>query len=104
MAGNDFLASFAEACGRRAVILPTSIDLNKYKLKQHGNGLGLTIGWVGLSDGLPYLRHIQPALQRLSERFPGLKLKVICDKPLQLHGVAVENQSSDPRQHFWRER
>src|SRR5438128_9059914 len=26
VAGNDFLASFAEACGRRAVILPTSID------------------------------------------------------------------------------
>ena len=92
VAGNDFLAGFAEASGRRTVILPTSIDLTKYKLKRHNEGLGLTIGWLGLSDGLPYLRHIQPALQRLSERFPGLKLKVICDKPLQLDAVVVENE------------
>src|SRR5438105_3487420 len=33
VAGNDFLASFAEACGRRAIILPTSIDLRRYELK-----------------------------------------------------------------------
>jgi glycosyltransferase involved in cell wall biosynthesis len=92
VAGNDFLACFAEASGRRAVILPTSINLTKYKLKRHSEGRGLTIGWLGLSDGLPYLRYIQPALQRLTERFPGLKLKVICDKPLQLDGVAVENE------------
>src|SRR5436305_1223731 len=91
VAGNDFLASFAEATGRRAVVLPTSIDLSKYKLKQLNEGLGLTIGWLGLSDGLPYLRHIHPALQQLSVRFPGLKLKVISDKPLQLEGVRIEN-------------
>jgi len=70
VAGNDFLASFAEACGRRAVILPTSIDLKNYKLKENHDGLGLTIGWLGLSDGLPYLRYIHPALQQLSTRFP----------------------------------
>src|SRR5438552_222127 len=91
VAGNDFLACFAEASGRRAIILPTSIDLRRYHLKQNFDGPGLTIGWVGLSDGLPYLRYIQPALQRLSEMFPGLKLKVVSDKPLQLDGVHVEN-------------
>src|SRR5437660_586609 len=91
VAGNDFLACFAEASGRRAIVLPTSIDLRRYHLKQNFDGPGLTIGWVGLSDGLPYLRHIQPALQRLSEMFPGLKLKVVSDKPLQLDRVQVEN-------------
>src|SRR5438876_8665984 len=92
VAGNDFLACFAEAAGRRAIILPTSIDLRRYHLKQNFGGPRVTIGWVGLSDGLPYLRHIQPALQRLSEMFPGLKLKVVSDKPLQLDGVHVENE------------
>src|ERR1700736_4621109 len=91
VAGNDFLACFAEASGCRAIVLPTSIDLRRYHLKQNFDGPGLTIGWVGLSDGLPYLRHIQPALQRLSEMFPGLKLKVVSDKPLQLDRVQVEN-------------
>jgi glycosyltransferase involved in cell wall biosynthesis len=93
VAGNDFLACFASACVKRVVVLPTAIDLTKYKLKKPANGLGLTIGWVGLSDGLPYLQFIQPALQRLSERFPGLKLRVISDKPLQLDGVVVENET-----------
>lgn len=92
VAGNDFLACFAQACGRRTVVLPTSIDLARYHLKEHSQGLGLTIGWLGLSDGLPYLRHIQPALKRLTQRFPGLKLKVVSDTPLHLDGVAVENE------------
>ena len=92
VAGNDFLAGFAEAAGCRAIILPTSIDLRRYHLKKNFDRPGLTIGWVGLSDGLPYLRHIQPALERLSESFPGLKLKVVSDKPLQLDRVHVENE------------
>jgi glycosyltransferase involved in cell wall biosynthesis len=89
--GNDFLACLARACGTRTIVLPTSIDLSKYKLKTHGEGRGLTIGWLGLSDGLPYLRHIQPALRQLSQTFPGLRLKVISDKPLHLDGVKVDN-------------
>jgi hypothetical protein len=93
VAGNDFLAGFAEAAGCRAIVLPTSIDLGRYHLKQNFDTTGLTIGWVGLSDGLPYLRHIQPALQRLSEMFPGLKLKVVSDKPLQLDRVHVDNDA-----------
>ena len=91
VAGNDFLAGFAEAAGCRAIVLPTSIDLRRYHLKENFDTSGLTIGWVGLSDGLPYLRHIQPALQRLTEMFPGLRLKVVSDKPLQLDRVHVEN-------------
>lgn len=91
VAGNDFLACFAAACERPVVVLPTSIDVAKYKLKRHTDGRGLTLGWLGLSDGLPYLRHIQPALQRLTELFPNLRLKVVSDKPIQLDGILVEN-------------
>lgn len=94
VAGNDFLARFAEACGPRTVVLPTSIDVSKYKLKQFHDAAGLTIGWIGLSDGLPYLRHIHPVLRQLSEKFPGLTLKVISDKPLHLEGVKIDN-------HIW---
>jgi glycosyltransferase involved in cell wall biosynthesis len=92
VAGNDFLASFAEACDRRAIILPTPIDVAKYKIKRQGVGEGRTIGWLGLSDGLPYVRQIEPALRRLIERFPELRLAVVSDKPLQLDGVPVDNE------------
>jgi glycosyltransferase involved in cell wall biosynthesis len=92
VAGNDFLACFGQACGTRTVVLPTSIDLARSRVKEHSEGLGSTVGWLGLSDGLPYLRHIQPALKRLKQLFPTLRLKVISDKPLHLDDVVVENE------------
>ena len=91
VAGNDFLASFAEACGVQTTILPTAIDLARYQVKK--DSTGSTIGWLGLSDGLSYLRHIQPALARLNERFPNLKLKIVSDKPLELDRVRIENET-----------
>jgi glycosyltransferase involved in cell wall biosynthesis len=92
VAGNNFLACFGQASGVRAIVLPTSIDLAKSHLKQHSEGPGLTVGWLGLSDGLPYLQHIQPALKRLTKLYPRLRLKVISDKPLHLEDVVVENE------------
>jgi glycosyltransferase involved in cell wall biosynthesis len=92
VAGNDYLARFAEACGSRAVVLPTAVDVSKYSIKSEFEARGLTIGWLGLSDGFVYLRHIQPAFQQLAGRFPDFKLRVISDKPLQLDGVPVENE------------
>ena len=92
VAGNDFLASFAEACGRRTTILPTPVDVEKYHVKRHVDGSGLTVGWLGLSDGLAYVRHIQPALRRLNKQFPNLKLKIVSDKPLRLDDIKIDNQ------------
>jgi glycosyltransferase involved in cell wall biosynthesis len=92
VAGNDFLASFAEACGRRTIVLPTPVDVAEYQIKKQVDSPGVTVGWLGLSDGLAYIRHIQPALRRLSERFASLKLKIVSDKPLQLDGVRVDNE------------
>ena len=90
VAGNNFLGRLAEACGKPTTILPTPVDVAKYAVRDSEPN-ELTIGWVGLSDGFVYLRHIQPALQELARLFPGLKLRVISDKPLQLDGVTVEN-------------
>ena len=91
VAGNDFLASFAQACGVETTVLPTAIDLARYQVKK--DSTGSTIGWLGLSDGLSYLRHIHPALVRLSERFPNLKVKIVSDKPLKIDRVRIENET-----------
>jgi len=91
-AGNDYLARFAEACGTRAAVLPTAVDTSRHPVPAGPAGDSLTIGWLGLSDGFVYLRHIQPALQELATRFPGLKVRVISDKELQLDSVPVENE------------
>jgi glycosyltransferase involved in cell wall biosynthesis len=93
VAGNDFLASFAQACGRRTIVLPTPVDIKKYQVKDEAVSSTITVGWLGLSDGLQYVRYIEPALRRLSTRFPTLKLKVVSDKPLRLDGISIENEN-----------
>ncbi len=92
VAGNDFLASFAEACGTKTTVLPTPIDTIKYQTKPQSAARGSTVGWLGLSDGLPYVRSIHSPLRRLSDRFPDFKLRIVSDKPLHLEGVRIENE------------
>ncbi len=92
VAGNEFLACFARGGSRDVLVLPTPIDIAKYRLKQERTGRGNVIGWLGLSDGFRYLEQIAPALRRLSEIFPELRLKVVSDQAFALDGVRVENE------------
>lgn len=92
VAGNDFLRVFAEACGRRVFVLPTPVDVAVYRVKSAASGPGTVVGWLGLSDGLPYLREIAPAFRKLADTVPGFRLKVISDKPLEIDGVPIENE------------
>jgi glycosyltransferase involved in cell wall biosynthesis len=92
VAGNDYLARLAEACGPRTVILPTAVDVSRYPLHPDAEPDGLTIGWLGLSDGFVYLRNIQPVLEQLARRYPQFSLRVISDKSLELAGVPVQNE------------
>jgi glycosyltransferase involved in cell wall biosynthesis len=92
VAGNDYLARLAEACGPPTVVLPTAVDVSKYPVQPAAAPNGLTAGWLGLSDGFIYLRHIQPALQQLAARYPNFTLRVISDKPLELDRVPVHNE------------
>lgn len=93
VAGNEFLRGFAEGGDRHVVTAPTPVDLSQYRVKEHAEGPGLVIGWLGLSDGFRYVRQIQPALQDITKLYPNVRWKVISDKPLDLEGVTVENQA-----------
>src|ERR1700730_16828325 len=92
VAGNDFLSSFADGCGRCWIVFRSPVDVAKYHVENQCDSRGVTVGWLGLSDGLAYVRHIQPALRRLNKQFPNLKLKIVSDKPLQLDGIKIDNQ------------
>jgi hypothetical protein len=92
VAGNDYLARLAEACGPRTVVLPTTVDVSRYPVQSIAASDSLTVGWLGLSDGFVYLRHIQPALQQLAMRYPNFSLRVLSDKSLELDGVPVHNE------------
>jgi glycosyltransferase involved in cell wall biosynthesis len=77
-AGNDVLAQIARPAARAIEVLPTSIDVARYRPAAPGAGGAPTIVWIGSPENLIYLDMIRPALARLTQRHPALKVRVIC--------------------------
>ena len=69
-AGNHYLQEYALTYNSKAVYLPTvlntTIDYNQVKDQQTER---ITIGWIGSHSTLPYLKLIEPVLQRLEQNY-----------------------------------
>jgi glycosyltransferase involved in cell wall biosynthesis len=92
LAGNAFLAAQASrwSSAERVHLMPTCVDPDLYPLAGHLRyGAGVQLVWVGSSSTLRGLKQIQPLLEGLGERWPGLQLKIICDRFLELHSLPV---------------
>jgi glycosyltransferase involved in cell wall biosynthesis len=89
-AGNDVLAGVARASARDMAVLPTSIDVSAYTATHASADDAPTIAWIGSPENLIYLEMIRPALARLTERHPTLKLRVICSRFPDWTDVSVE--------------
>lgn len=80
-AGTEAMAE--EYGGRNVHVIPTSVQLARWKMRESWATDRFTLGWVGTPANLPNLREIAPALQ-------GHRLKLVTDEPLELPGVDVE--------------
>ncbi len=80
-AGTEALAR--EYGARDVHVIPTSVDLSRWRMKESWDSKQLTLGWVGTPANLPNLRELAPALQ-------GRRLKLVTDEPFELPGVDVE--------------
>jgi glycosyltransferase involved in cell wall biosynthesis len=92
IAGNDFLHDEALCLGgaSRAVVIPTCLDPGRYPIARHERaGAGVELVWVGSSSTLQGLEAIRPLLSDLGRRRPGLRLKLVCDRFLQLDALPV---------------
>jgi glycosyltransferase involved in cell wall biosynthesis len=79
-AGNDVLARAAAPYAHRVVTLPSAVDTSIYRATSATQADPPTIAWVGSPENLVYLEILRPALARLSQRYPTLRLRVICSK------------------------
>jgi glycosyltransferase involved in cell wall biosynthesis len=91
IAGNEYLKGKAEALGARVSIIPTPVDTEKYSPAETETGEGITLGWLGSRSTLPYIERLMPVLEKVAAANPGLKLKIICDRPLGGASIRVEN-------------
>jgi glycosyltransferase involved in cell wall biosynthesis len=84
VAGNQFLQSEVLPYGTNVEVIPTSIDLSRYSLKQgfHSEGPAM-IGWLGSSSTLKYLKSLLPTFEKLYQEYPHFHLKMVCDQFLE---------------------
>ena len=82
IAGNKYLAQKAKESGaRKIVLLPTVIDIDRYKTKERFSNLPIVIGWIGSPTTFKYIKKFEPIF---------LKLKKMFDVELHIVGAKEE--------------
>lgn len=76
VAGNDFLAQRAGD----AYVIPTCVDEVVLRPKDHVKSSTLKLVWVGSGSTLRSLEALAPVFRALSQAFPDLGLRLICDR------------------------
>jgi glycosyltransferase involved in cell wall biosynthesis len=93
VAGNRFLADQAIAHGARpdAVrVIPTCVDLERYRAADHRRRSDVELAWVGSSSTLKGLEMVRPLLEGIGQACPEVCLKLICDRFLELRQLPVK--------------
>ena len=91
LAGNPYLAQWAERIGAaRVVVVPSTIDTGLYRPAGFGEtGAPLCVGWSGSATTIEHLRLIEPTLREL-QRERGIRIRVIGEPSYRIDGAAVE--------------
>jgi glycosyltransferase involved in cell wall biosynthesis len=91
MAGNQYLADYARSVNPNVTIVPTSIDTDKYRVKEPRTETGrtVTIGWSGSFSTIQHLDTLRDVLKELSTT-ENFILRVIGTSEYEIDGVDVE--------------
>lgn len=87
--GNNFLKEYALTYNKNVEVIPTSIDTERYSLKQKKDVSDkVTIGWIGTPSNLSYLYSLTNVLQNLSRRYK-IVVKIIGGKGARIESVDI---------------
>jgi glycosyltransferase involved in cell wall biosynthesis len=93
VAGNDFLAAEARRWTdpSRVIAVPTCVDVGRYTVRERSDSTaGLQLVWVGSSSTLRGLEQFAPTLSAIGRALPGVRLKLICDRFIQIPDLPVD--------------
>lgn len=81
IAGNTFLREQTVPYNPQVIVVPTSIPVARYSLKDYARPKDIvTIGWIGDHGSIHYLEAMRPVWEEIGRRYPGrVELKIICD-------------------------
>lgn len=78
IAGNDYLKNFAMKHNNNVVVIPSSLDTDRYKPAENPKiKANVTIGWIGSITTQEFLAGIEDALAAVSSRYKDIDIKVV---------------------------
>lgn len=98
IAGNQYLANYAKRHNKNVVVIPTTIDTDKYSKVVHKNDK-IVIGWSGSITTIQHFEFSLPILQKVKEKFGDkITFKLIGDanyrnELLGINGIAWTEES-----------
>src|SRR5688572_11057199 len=75
-AGNNFLADRAARFSSKVKIVPTSVDLSRFRRIETARST-FNIGWIGSSSGFANFRDLEPHLLTFLEKNPDARLHIV---------------------------
>jgi glycosyltransferase involved in cell wall biosynthesis len=78
-AGNRYLAEHARGVNPATIVLPTAVDMDRYRSDVPKPHETVDLVWIGSSSTRKYLEELQPTLERAAALEPRLRLKIIAD-------------------------
>ncbi len=80
IAGNEYLKKEALKYNPHVEVIPSPIDIERYTSKSYDSKEeGVVLGWIGDHGSIHYLERMRPVFEALGEKFPHLRLKIVCD-------------------------
>jgi glycosyltransferase involved in cell wall biosynthesis len=91
IAGNSFLKEKAQVYNKNIEVIPSSIPVGKYELKDHSVlKERVTIGWIGDHGSIHYLERFKNVWDEIGRKYPGkVELKIICDTFFDCESIPV---------------
>ena len=96
IAGNDYLADYSSRFNQNVVLVPTTIDTEKFTVDESKVAADPpVIGWSGSYSTVQHLNTVRRVLMRLAEK-EKFRLRVIGTSSYQIDGVEVEAMAWRP--------
>jgi glycosyltransferase involved in cell wall biosynthesis len=91
VAGNGYLAEQATrwTAPSRIHVIPTCVDPARYPVARHQAAGTADLVWIGSSSTLRGIEQMTPLLEQLGRQLPGIRLKLICDRFIELQDLPV---------------
>ena len=88
---NGNLYEYVKVLNPNVTLVNGGLDMKVYTYRQPMPHTPVVIGWMGTPGALQYMKTIQTALQRVSEK-QDVILRVVCSEPYETTAIRVENR------------